>query len=189
MRRREFFGVLGGAAVAWPLRRERATGSKHRSYRHPVGGRLSARSTPYEIILGGTARLGYIDGQNVIIEHGYANGLHQLPEVAAELVRLKVDVIQASGDLAPRIAQQATTTIPIVAMSSGILGAGLVNESLTAWRRSPPELTILSPELQRETVGVAEGNRAGTIACHRSVGSHDWQVVRWQWPKRRHRRW
>jgi len=70
---------------------------------------------------------GFIEGQNVAIVLLYAkDGLQQLPELAAELVRMNVSAIQASGDLAPRIAQQATTTIPIVAMSDDILGAGLI---------------------------------------------------------------
>ena len=95
----------------------------------------------------GLRDLGLIDGQNVIIELRHApGGLQQLPEVAAELVRLKVDVIQASGDLAPRVAQQATTTIPIVAMSDDILGAGLI-KSLSRPGGNTTGLTILSPEL------------------------------------------
>ena len=95
----------------------------------------------------GLRELGLIDGQNVVIELRYAQGgLQQLPELAAELVRLKVDVIQASGDLAPRVAQQATTTIPIVAMSDDILGAGLI-ASLSRPGGNITGLTILSPEL------------------------------------------
>ena len=95
----------------------------------------------------GLRDLGYIDGQNVIIEIRYApNGVQQLPEVAAELVRLKVDVIHASGDLAPRVAQKATTTIPIVAVSDDILGAGIIN-SLARPDRNTTGLNILSPEL------------------------------------------
>ena len=103
-----------------------SAGRKHSSYRHPVAWRLSARPTPHGSVSAGLRDLGFIDGQNVIIELRYAQGgVQQLPELAAELVRLKIDVIQASGDLAPRIAQQATTTVPIVAMSDDILGAGL----------------------------------------------------------------
>jgi putative ABC transport system substrate-binding protein len=53
-------------------------------------------------------------------------GLQRLPELAAELVRLNVKVIVASGDVGPRLLQTATTTIPIVAFSDDVLGAGIV---------------------------------------------------------------
>ena len=71
-------------------------------------------------------QLGYVEGQNIGIEPLCARWLQQLPALAAELVGLKPDVLFAPGDLAPKIAQQATSTIPIVAMSDDILGAGLV---------------------------------------------------------------
>jgi len=59
--------------------------------------------------------LGWIEGKNVVIERRYAeNRLERLPELAAELVRLKVDVIVGIGTLAPLAAKRATTGIPIV---------------------------------------------------------------------------
>jgi putative tryptophan/tyrosine transport system substrate-binding protein len=65
--------------------------------------------------------LGYIDGQNIALEYRYAAGkLNRYPELAAELVRLKVDVILvASGDELIRAAKDATTTIPIVMIGPG----------------------------------------------------------------------
>jgi putative ABC transport system substrate-binding protein len=90
---------------------------------------------------------GLVEGRDVAIELRYAErGLQQLPALAAELVNLKVDVIQASGDLAPRAAQGATSTIPIVAFSDDILGAGLV-ASLSRPGGTTTGLTIFSPEL------------------------------------------
>jgi ABC-type uncharacterized transport system substrate-binding protein len=77
--------------------------------------------------------LGYVEGQNIAIEYRYAEGkLDRLPELAAELVRLKVDIIVAAGtDRVVRAAKNATTTIPIVMGGTGIdpVEAGLV-ESL-----------------------------------------------------------
>jgi putative tryptophan/tyrosine transport system substrate-binding protein len=72
--------------------------------------------------------LGWIEGKNVIFERRYAeNRLERLPEFAAELVRLNVDVIVATGTLAPLAAKLATTTIPIVMTTAGDpLGTGLV---------------------------------------------------------------
>jgi putative tryptophan/tyrosine transport system substrate-binding protein len=95
----------------------------------------------------GLRQLGYVEGQNVAIELRYAQaGPQQLPDLAAELVRLKVDVITAFGDLTPRIAQQATQTIPIVAIGDDILGSGLIG-SLSRPGGNTTGFTILSPEL------------------------------------------
>jgi ABC-type uncharacterized transport system substrate-binding protein len=147
MRRREFITLLGAAVAAWPLaaRAQQAVSISRIGILWP-GASLPAPPR-MESFRQGLRELGYVDGQNVVIELRYAQGgLQQLPELAAELVRLKVDVIQASGDLAPRVAQQATTTIPIVAMSDDILGAGLI-ASLSRPGGNTTGLTILSPEL------------------------------------------
>src|SRR5687768_7611395 len=59
--------------------------------------------------------LGYVDGKNIAIEHRYAEGnFDRLPDFAAELVRIKVDVIVTAGSPATQAAHQATRTIPIV---------------------------------------------------------------------------
>jgi putative ABC transport system substrate-binding protein len=72
--------------------------------------------------------LGYVEGQNLIIEYRYAEGGEErLRDLAAELVRLQVEVIVAGGSAATRAAQQATRTIPIVMASSGNpVGLGFV---------------------------------------------------------------
>ena len=63
---------------------------------------------------------GYIEGQNIAIEYRYAEGQwDRLPELAGELVRLKVDIIVTGGPIPVRAAQNATKTIPIVMMGSG----------------------------------------------------------------------
>src|SRR5262245_57847040 len=65
--------------------------------------------------------LGYIEGQNIATEYRYAEGkVDRAPEQAAELVRLKVDIIVVSaGDMTIRAAKNATKTIPIVMMGTG----------------------------------------------------------------------
>ena len=87
----------------------------------PRIGYLSARdpaseSARAEAIRLALRELGYIEGQNIAIEYRYAEGKRdRLPELAAELVRLKVDIIVvAGGDPAIRAAKNATKTIPIV---------------------------------------------------------------------------
>ena len=76
----------------------------------------------------GMRQLGYVEGKNLTIEWRFADGnLEGLPDLAAELVRLKVDVIVASGSAAIRAAQKATTTIPIVmGTTSDPVGGGFV---------------------------------------------------------------
>ena len=76
----------------------------------------------------GLRDLAYVEGQNLVIEYRYAEGrAEQLPDLAAELVRLKVDVIVAGGTAAVRTAQHATRTIPIVmAVAYDPVGEGFV---------------------------------------------------------------
>jgi putative tryptophan/tyrosine transport system substrate-binding protein len=94
--------------------------------------------------------LGYIEGQNIAFEYRYAeNNRERRPELAAELVRLKVDIIVVAGGVAPiQAAKNATKTIPIVMVGPGIdpVKAGLV-ESLAHPGGNVTGLTILSREL------------------------------------------
>jgi putative ABC transport system substrate-binding protein len=72
-------------------------------------------------------KLGYVEGRDFVLEPRYANRRYdQLPSLAAELVRLNVDVILALGTIAARAAKQTTTTIPIVVLSGDPVAAGLV---------------------------------------------------------------
>jgi putative tryptophan/tyrosine transport system substrate-binding protein len=94
--------------------------------------------------------LGYIEGQNIAIEYRYSEGKrNRAPELAAELVRLKVDVIVVGGGtIAVRAAKNATKTIPIVMAGRGIdpVDAGVV-ESLARPGGNVTGITNLSPEL------------------------------------------
>jgi ABC-type uncharacterized transport system substrate-binding protein len=99
----------------------------------PRIGFLSARppaDNPYFIqsFREGLRDLGYVEGQNIAIEYRFAEGRpERLPALAAELVRLKVDVIVTGGPPAPEAAKQATGTIPIVfAVAADPVAVGLV---------------------------------------------------------------
>src|SRR5678816_284208 len=62
----------------------------------------------------GLRELGYVEGKNILIEYRYAEGkFDRLPVLAAELVRLKVDIIVTTGPIVTRAAKEATSTIPI----------------------------------------------------------------------------
>jgi putative ABC transport system substrate-binding protein len=85
-------------------------------------------------------QLGYVEGQNLVIERRSAEGRYErLPDLAAELVRLKMDVIVAASGTASRAAKQATTTIPIVMAPGDALG-GLV----TSFARPGSNITGLT---------------------------------------------
>ena len=107
----------------------------------------SSRAEPIRLAL---RELGYIEGQNIAIEYRYAEGKRdRLPELAAELVRLKVDIILAAGgDALIRPAMNATKTIPIVMVGPGLdpVKAGLV-ESLARPGGNVTGLTNLSSEI------------------------------------------
>jgi len=91
----------------------------------PRIGLLSARSsssesTRTEAFRQGLQELGYVEGKNIVIEYRYAEGkFERLPDLAAELVRLNVDVIVAAGVPPTRAAKRVTTTIPIVMAGGG----------------------------------------------------------------------
>jgi putative tryptophan/tyrosine transport system substrate-binding protein len=92
--------------------------------------------------------LGYVEGKNIAIEYRFANGkLDLVPQNAAELVRLKVDVIVTNGPTDTRAANEATVTIPIVmAQDSDPVGSGFV-ASLARPGGNITGLSTLSPEL------------------------------------------
>jgi putative ABC transport system substrate-binding protein len=153
MRRREFIALLGGAA-AWPL----AAQAQSTEFVRRVGILWPGASPPVsprlESFREGLRESGFVEGQNLVIELRYSQrGFQHLPQLATELVSLKVEVIQASGDFAPRVAQQATSTIPIVAFTDDVLGAGLV-ASLSRPGGNTTGLTILAPELSAKRLEV-----------------------------------
>ena len=110
----------------------------------------ASESTRSEAIRLALRERGYIEGQNIAIEYRYAEGkLDRFPELAAELVRLKVDIIVVAGGAGPiRAAKNATKTIPIVMTGVGAdpVEAGLV-ESLARPGGNVTGLTNLSREL------------------------------------------
>ena len=113
MRRREFLGVLGGAAVTWPI----ATHAQQPAM--PVVGFLNSQSSnqfpePLRGFRRGLKEAGFVEGENLTIEYRWAeNREGLLPTLAADLVRRHVVAIAAMGTVSALAAKAATTTIPI----------------------------------------------------------------------------
>jgi putative tryptophan/tyrosine transport system substrate-binding protein len=147
MKRRQLIALLGWAA-AWPL----AAGAQQVGKRYIVGiisaGGGDAQAAMASAFRDGLRELGWVEGKNVAFENRNAeNRLERLPELAADLVRLKVDVIAADGTLAPLAAKQATTTIPIVMTTAGDpLGSGLV-ASLSHPGGNVTGMSLMAPDL------------------------------------------
>ena len=105
--------TVAGGLLAAPLAAEAQSASKTARIGFLS---LSSGPTPTMDISPGLRELGWIEGQNIAVEYRWAAGREdQLPALAAELVRLKVDVILTSSGLAAQAAKRATATIPIVA--------------------------------------------------------------------------
>ncbi len=125
MRRREFMALLGGGAV-WPLA-ARAQQPKVPTIGALVIGNISPEEFWREFRQG-LRDLGYVEGQNIRFEFRSAEGqINRLPELAAELVRLKVDVIVTWFTPTALAARRATREIPIVMAETGDpIGTGLI---------------------------------------------------------------
>ena len=113
-----------------------------------VGSPSSGSDPSFEAFRQGLRELGYVEGQNLVIEDRYAEGSQErLRDLAAELVRLQVDVMVAEGAAAIRAAQHATRTIPIVmAATADPVGQGFV-ASLAHPGGNITGLSFLSAEL------------------------------------------
>src|SRR5215468_2163035 len=109
----------------------------------------SATAEPLDAFRQGLRELGYVNGQNIVIEYRYAEGqFDQLPTLAAELVRLKVDLIVAAGGIqAIRPAKNATSTIPIVMTGTTDPVASGFATSLARPSGNITGLTVGGPEL------------------------------------------
>src|SRR5690348_2953091 len=100
------------------------------------------------------AALGQVDGRNVRIELQLAEGhAERFPELARALVRENASVIFASGDAATRAAQQATKTIPIIAVVDDIVGSGLI-DSLAKPGGNTTGVSILANELDAKRLEI-----------------------------------
>ena len=140
MNRREFITLLGGAAVAWPL-----VARAQQAAKLPTIGFLGASTPLFETqrvasFVQQLHELGWNEGRDVKIEYRWAEGRSErLAEIAAEFVRLKVDVIVTYGTPAVVAARQATLVIPIVCSRWSL------TRSVPAWPLPSHSRAVTSP--------------------------------------------
>ena len=156
IRRREVIAAIAGAAI-WPIAAQ-AQGQKDKVYRVGILGLLKRPSE--QVFRDAMHDLGYVEGKNVLYDVRYAEGnADQLPSLAAQLVRLNVDVMVTAGGPAAEAARQATTSVPIVLWGAGDpIGTGLITNvshpggNLTGITELSTELTSKRLQLFREAV-------------------------------------
>ena len=156
---------VGIVAIAFVLAMSGAVAQAQQPTKIPRIGYLSApcpsANPPRpEAFRQGLRELGYVEGKNIVIEWRSAEEkLDRLPALAAELVRLKVDIIVTAGPAATRAAKEATSTIPIVmANDPDPVGSGFV-ASLARPGGNITGLSNPSPGAKRKTTGAFEGDR------------------------------
>jgi putative tryptophan/tyrosine transport system substrate-binding protein len=159
MNRREFITLLSGAAAAWPLAARAQQAAKLPTIGLLVPGTPSSHGQWFASLVQRLHELGWIEDRTVAIEYRWAEGRgERYAEIAAEFVRLKVDVIVTTGPAAPQ-AKKATSVIPIVlALSGDPVGAGLVASlarpggNITGLSMQLPDAVGKRLELLREVV-------------------------------------
>ena len=167
--RREFITLMGGAAAAWPIAARAQQSRKLPTIGFLGGATASAWSSWSAAFVQRLRELGWSEGRTILIEYRWAEGRHErAAEIAAEFVRLKVDVILTSGGVL-LAAKQATSTVPIVfAVANDPVGAGFVSSlarpggNITGLSLQTTDLAAKRLELLREVVpGI---HRLGVLA-------------------------
>ena len=169
MDRRLFLSTVTGGLLAAPLAAEAQQAGKVWRIGYLDYGPAARNAAYVDGLRQGLRDLGWVEGRNIATEVRFAEGkTDQLPTLAAELVRLKVDVIVASTTPAALAAQQATTTIPIViGFTADPVGSGIVNSlarpggNITGWTHSGLELRAKYLELLKEAV--PDATRVGVL--------------------------
>ena len=182
MRRREFITLISGAA-SWPL----AAFAQHAGKMWRIAFITHAHQSIYEILFERLRELGYVEGQNIIIERRYAEGrAERFQEFAAEMVRLKVDLIITTTTPAALAAKNATTTIPIVIptaidpVGTGLIaslarpGGNITGGAILTGEMAAKRLELLKevvPRLSRTAVLSNSANPANALAWEETQGA------------------
>jgi len=151
MDRRMFIGAFAGGLVAAPMAAQAQSQTK--AFRIGILGGSSVTSPEavhiWDGFFQGLRELGYVEGRNFVIEgRYYGDSAERLPTLAAELVRLQVDVIVTGAPPAPEAAKRATSTIPIVMINhNDPVGSGLA-ASLSSPKGNVTGMSIATPALR-----------------------------------------
>ena len=159
MRRREFIVFAGTALFRWPLVARAQQQPKIARLGFLGFGAPAASTNRVEALRAGLRDLGYVEGKNLVIEFRWSGTVEQMHEAAAELVRMKVDVIFATSSTESEPARRATNTIPIVfATHADPVGVGHVSSlarpggNMTGLADIQSVITPKRLEILRETV-------------------------------------
>jgi putative tryptophan/tyrosine transport system substrate-binding protein len=168
MNRREFIILLGGAVAGWPLAARAQKSERMRRIGFLGLAPASAQTSRVAALRAGLRDLGYIEGKNIVLEFRWAESEDQLHDLAADLVRMNVDVIFAPSSTTVEPARQATKTIPIVFSNHGDpIGIGHV-ESFAHPGGNITGLSMLLTELAAKeleifTEAVPQARRIGVL--------------------------
>jgi|SRR5262245_30646401 len=175
MRRREFFGFVGGV-LALPIAARAQQPAKVARVGYLGFGTAAASATRIEALRAGLNSLGYIEGKNIAIEFRWAKSAEELREFANQLVAQNVDIIFATSSTETGAARQVTKTIPIVfATHADPVGTGHVASlarpggNITGISVLQSELTTKALEILKEVV--PEAKRFGVLSSP-TVPSH-----------------
>jgi putative tryptophan/tyrosine transport system substrate-binding protein len=183
MRRREFIALLGSAAASWPL----AAHAQQPGKMWRIGLINHSNEIFLDGLLEGLRELGYVEGQNIIIERRYAEGkAERFQEFAEEMVRLKADIIIVITTPAALAAKKATTTIPILfptaidPVGTGVItsfrhpGGNVTGGAILFAELSAKRLDLLKevvPGLSRTAVVWNAANPANALAWRETQGA------------------
>ena len=148
MDRRSFIGAFAGSLVIARSLAEAQPATKVYRIGFFLGATGESVASLFDALRDGLRDLGYVEGRNIVFERRYADGhMERLPDIAADLVRLRVDVIVTGSSIHVAAARQATTTIPIVMVfTADPVEAGFV----ASLARPGGNVTGLSADASRE---------------------------------------
>ena len=158
--RRTFIGSMAGGLLAGPFPAQAQQAGKVWRIGYLDQGSTAGNGPYFKAFRNGLRDLGWVEGKNITLDIRFAEGkTEQLPALAAELVRLKVDLIATSSTPAALAAKQATATIPIViGFVADPVGSGVVSSlarpggNITGWTHLGVELRGKYLELLKEAV-------------------------------------
>jgi putative ABC transport system substrate-binding protein len=185
MRRREFLGLIGGGAAAWPVV---ARAQQPTTKIAKIGWLVLGSPATYRFSLAafrdGLKALGYVEGQNISIEYRWAEGnTTRLTELANELVQEKVDIILAGGTVGAEAAMHATSSIPIIAAGTNDLALlGLVTSlarpggNLTGFVANAPETAAKRFQIMMEIM--PQARRAAVLWNPAAPIKIEWEITK-----------